>query len=96
MRYKLNDEVVYSRICGIHLLIATRKAWETYDPIRRISPIQGCFCYGIEKGMSDEEIISGLILPEGLSRDIIRKRFESFINSMTEKGYVVPLGDDDD
>ncbi|MBR6239241.1 MAG: hypothetical protein IKR03_00530 [Clostridia bacterium] len=96
MRYKLNDEVVYSKVCNVHLLITTRKAWDKLDPIKRLSPIQGCFCYGIERGMSDEEIISGLILPEGLSRDVIHKRFESFINSMTEKGYVIPLGDDND
>lgn len=96
MNYKFHEGIVYSKVSGVHLLIATRSVWDKFPAAKRLSALQGCFCYGIEHNMSEDELIDFLILPPRMTKDTVRKAYHRFIGNMVREGYLVDGGVSDD
>ena len=90
MKYRFQDGIVYTKIAKVHLLVATRKAWDRYPAIKEVNALQGTFCEGISRGMEEEEIVQAILLPERMSRDSVRKRLSMFIHKMLDERYIVP------
>ena len=57
MKYRFHEGIVYTRICNVHVLVATRSVWDQFPSVREVSPLQGCFCQGIDEGMEEDELI---------------------------------------
>ena len=93
MTYKLHEGIVYAKVSGIHLLIATRSVWDKFDSVKQLSPLQGCFCYGIVNGMSEDQLIDYLILPPNLKKDSVRNSYQRFIKKMINDGYLIEEGE---
>jgi len=89
MMYKLRDGVVYEKVCGVHLLISTRKMWNVLPEVKKISPLQGGFCYGIQEGMSEEILLDRLVLPKKIETDVLRTAYHRFTEKMLEEGYLI-------
>ncbi len=96
MIYKLYDGVVYTKVSGVHLLIATRKVWDKFPAVKRLSPLQGCFVYGVQKHMSEDALIDFLILPPRMSKETVRKAYHRFIDNMIREGYLIPEDESND
>lgn len=90
MKYRLHDGIVYTKICNVHVLVATRSVWDLFPAVREVSPLQGCFCKGIEQGMDEDELIQAINLPATMDREAVRERYHIFARKMTEEGYLVP------
>lgn len=90
MKYKFTDGIVYTKICKVPILVATRKVWDKFPSAKRVSPLQGCFCQGIEANMDEDELINAIILPPKMKRETIKKKYDIFINKMIDEGYIVP------
>lgn len=89
MKYKMHEGIVYAKVSGVHLLVATRKVWDKFPSIKRLSPLQGCFCYGITNGMSEDELLDYLILPQGLKKEAVRTSYHRFVEKMLQEGYLI-------
>ena len=96
MRYKLYDGIVYEKVSGVHLLIATRNAWDKFPAVKRLSPLQGCFCYGIEHGMQEDTLLGNLILPPRIDKTAVRKSYHRFVEKMVKEGYLIEEDETDD
>lgn len=96
MTYKLCDGIVYSKVSNVHMLIATRKVWDRFPAVRKLSPLQGCFCYGIQEQMSEDELMDFLILPPHMKKEAVRKAYHRFLETMTREGYLITEGEADD
>ena len=89
MKYRFREGIVYTRICNVHVLVATRSVWDQFPSVREVSPLQGCFCQGIDEGMEEDELIDAIRLPEKISRESVRNRYRSFVEKLKNEGYVV-------
>ena len=89
MRYRLHDGIVYARIKNVYLLIATRQAWDEFPSVKTLSPVFGWFASGIANGMSLDEIRNDQKLNQRLSRAVIERKLNQFIEEMTKENYIV-------
>lgn len=90
MKYRMHDGIVYTQICNVHMLVATRSAWDQFPAVKEVSALQGCFCKGIEEGLDEEELVNAINLPKNISRDTVRMRYRMFVEKMTAEGYLIP------
>ena len=90
MKYRFHEGIVYTKVSNVHLLIATRSAWDQFPSIKQISALHGVFCKGIDMGMTDEEVINAIILPRKMTREKVRDSYYSFVKKMSEEGYLIP------
>lgn len=96
MIYKLYDGIVYEKVSGVHLLIATRNAWDRFPAVKRLSVLQGCFCYGIQNHMEEEALLDYLILPPKMNKETVRKAYQRFVENMVQEGYLIAEENSDD
>ena len=89
MKYKFQDGIVYLTVAGVHLLVATRKAWDHFSPVKEVFALQAAFCEGISRGMNEDEIVQAVNM-HGSSKDKLRERLSVFIKNMLEQGYIIP------
>ena len=89
MKYRFCEGIVYSKVGNVHLLVATRSVWDRFPSVKRLSPLQGCFCYGIQNEMSEEALIDYLILPPNLKKEAVRASYRRFIENMVKEGYLI-------
>ena len=71
MKYKLLEGVVYTRVCNQNILVACRSAWGKCPYTKRLSALRGAFWQGLNMGMSEEEIVSELLLKTNIRTEII-------------------------
>ena len=90
--YRFHDDIVYTRVSGISILVTLRNSWDRFPAVKELSPIQGCFCQGIDERMSEDELIEAIRLPEKSNKEILRRRYRAFVREMAEEGYLVPEG----
>lgn len=88
MKYKLLEGVVYTRVCNQNILVACRSAWGKCPYTKRLSALRGAFWQGLNMGMSEEEIVSELLLKTNIRKEIIERKLSDFIGIMTEEGYL--------
>lgn len=89
MKYKFHEGIVYTRICNVHLLVATRNVWDQFPSVKEVSALQGCFCQSIEEGMDEEEMMNAIRLPAKMDRETVRNRYRLFIKNLLDEGYLV-------
>ena len=90
MKYRFHPDIVYTRVCGVSMLIALRGSWGIFPPVQELSPLQGCFCYGIESHMEEDELIDAIRTPRNINKEVIRERFHMFVLKMLETGCLIP------
>lgn len=95
MKYRIIDGIVYTKVCGIPLLIATRKAWDICPPVKELSPLKSVFWQSIEKGMDEEALMEVIILPPRLKKETVQKRYKQFLYDMEQAGYLIQENNDD-
>lgn len=88
MSYRFHDDIVYTRVCGISMLVALRGSWDRFPAVRQVSPLQGCFCEGIAQGMSEDELVQAIHIPEKMNRETVRKLYHSFVSKMEAEGVI--------
>ena len=93
MRYHFHDGIVYTKICNVSLLVATRKVWDKFPAVKEISPLQGALCKGIELGMNEEELLNYLIKLKKAKPEFIKKRYHIFLENMLKYGYLIAEND---
>ena len=94
MKYRLLEGVVYTRVCGQNILVACRSAWGKCPYTKRLSALRGAFWQGLGMGMTEEQIVSELLLKTNIRKEIIEKKLAEFIEIMTEQGYLTEQEDD--
>lgn len=90
MTYRLHEGIVYAKVSGVHLLVATRGVWELFPPVRQLSPLQGAFICGVMKQLPEDDLMEWLILPPKMKKEAVRKRFRAFAEKMVQEGYLIP------
>ncbi len=95
MKHRFHDEIVYTKVCGIPMLVALNGSWDRFRAVRELSPLQACFCEGISQGMDEDGIINAIVLPEKLSRETVRDRYRAFSSKMVEEGSLIEEDGDD-
>ena len=89
MKYKLLDGVVYTRVCNRNILVACRSAWGKCPYTKRLSALRGAFWQGLSLGMSEDEIVSELLLKTHIKKEILEKKLAEFVQTMSEEGYLI-------
>ncbi len=89
MSYRFHDDIVYTRVCGISMLVALRGSWDRFPAVRQVSPLQGCFCEGISQGMEEDELVYAIHIPEKMSRETVRRLYRSFVAKMLDEGVIL-------
>ncbi len=95
MDYRFQKDIVYTKVCGVSILVTLQDSWDIFPAVKQLSPIEGCFCQGIEQKMSEDELIEAIRLPKATNKDGIRKRYHRFLEEMTEQGYLIPEDEHD-
>lgn len=90
MTYRLHEGIVYAKVSGVHLLVATRSAWELFPPVRQLSPLQGAFICGILKDLPEDDLLEWLIFPPKMKKAAVRQRYRKFVEMMDQEGYLIP------
>ncbi len=88
MRYKLTEGVVLTKVCGEHILIATKSAWDKCPYTKMISPLRAAFWKGLSEGLSDAEMIDKLKNTTRIKEEALWKQFEIFSKTAMEDGYM--------
>lgn len=92
-KYRLHDGIVYTSVRNVYLLVATRSAWDQFPSVKTLSPLQGWFCAGIEKGLDTEEIIQLISKQRKIKEQAVRSRMDVFLNKMIQENYLIPEND---
>lgn len=95
MHYRFHKDIIFTKVCGVSILVTLRDAWDQFPAVKQLSPIQGCFCQGIEQNMREDELIDAIRLPENSNKEGLRKRYHAFIQKMVADGYLIPEEDAD-
>ena len=90
MRYRFHNDIVYTRVCGVSMLVALRGSWDRFPAVRQLSSLQGCFCQGIEDHMEEDELIQAIRLPEKINREKVRDLYHAFTAKLFNEGCLVP------
>ncbi len=90
MKYKFHEGIVYTDICNIHMLVATRNVWDQFPAVRELSALQACFCRGILQGMDEDQLMNAIHFPEKMDLETVRKRYRLFVSKMADEGYLIP------
>ncbi|MDO4413695.1 MAG: hypothetical protein Q4C20_01315 [Erysipelotrichaceae bacterium] len=90
MKYKFHEGIVYTVICNVHMLVATRNVWDQFPAVKELSALQACFWRGISEGMDEEELMNAIHLPSKMNLDTVRQRYHLFVNKMVDEGYLIP------
>ena len=94
MRYRFHNDIVYTKVSGISLLVTLRGSWDKFPPVQELSALQGNFCQGIEAGMDEEELVDNIRMPGNSNKEFLRKRFHVFVDKMLESGCLIPVSED--
>jgi len=90
MEYKPREGIVKVRVCGVHLLVPTRRASEECPNIATLSLIEAIFWSQLQMGKTMEEscrFYAGLTFKP---MDEAREFVEGFFERLAEKGFVIP------
>ncbi len=89
MRYKLTEGIVLTKVCGRHILVATRRAWGKCPYTKELSALRAAYWKGLSRGMTDEEIVEKLSAGTKIREDALRGRLKSFTEILKAEGYIV-------
>ena len=88
MVYRLHEGIVFTDVCEIPLLIATRAVWEKFPAVKRLSPLQAYFCRGVLKNMEKSSLTDNHRV--NIRKEVLEKRYDAFLDEMIRSGYFVP------
>ena len=93
MKYKVHEGIVYTTVCNVPLLIATRPVWDDFPGVKRLSPIQGYFFSSIISGLEENSIVDIINLP--IKKESLEKQYKAFLQDMIHKRYLVEVDSSD-
>ncbi len=89
MEYKPREGIVRVMVCGVSLLVPTRRASEECPNIATLSMLEDMFWFQLAKGRSMEEICTFYSKMSFKPIDDARPAVEGFFERLYEKGFVV-------
>ena len=94
MTYKIHPGIVLLNICNTHMLVATRQFWEKFPRVHPLPPLWAAFWTLLEKGRTDQEVVSAFVRLFHMPEDTIKCRFEKMCQTLSEEGYLIPTEGD--
>lgn len=88
MKYRFHEDVVYTKVSGVPLLVTLRGSWDRFPAIRQLTPLQGCFCQGIIQKMDEDELVDAIRLSGNKKK--IHELYCSFTSNLLQEGSLVP------
>ena len=88
MGYRILKGVVYTKVCGESMLVASRPAWGRCPYTRFLSALWGAFWQGISMNYTEDDIVQELVHKTNIKEAALRSHFRRFIQTMTEEGYL--------
>ncbi len=90
MAYKLHPGITVLNICGTSMLVSTRAYWEQFPRIRLVPPFwAGCLAL-MEKGKTDQNVVSSFVRLFHMPEEKVRQRVEKMTVALAEEGYLLP------
>ena len=89
MNYKPRPGIVQTKICGVHVLIPTREAYEYCKAILRLPMLWAMTFELLEKGEADENIIRLHKILTKKPEEEICSRIERFCEELSDKGFLI-------
>lgn len=91
MKYRLYPNVVFERVCGTYLLIASGDALRSFDYVRVLNDTGGEILTMVSEGKDEEEVIHEISLIYEMGEAGIRPGILGFIDEMQTIGYLLPM-----
>ncbi len=91
MKYRLYPNVVFERVCGTYLLIASGDALRSFDYVRVLNDTGGEILTMVSEGKDEEEVIHEISLIYEMGEAGIRPGILDFIDEMQTIGYLLPM-----
>lgn len=96
MAYRTRPGIVMTNICGVLLLIPTRKAAESCTGMLKLSLLSSIMWETIEKSMPMEKAFQAFQILTKRSDDEVRAKMREVQESLCEKGFLIEVPDEDD
>lgn len=91
MKYRLYPNVVFERVCGTYLLIASGDALRSFDYVRVLNDTGGEILTMVSEGKDEEAVIHEISLIYEMGEAEIRPGILGFIDEMQTIGYLLPM-----
>ena len=90
MKYKLIDGVAFVSVCGVQLLVPTRKASEVCRDIATLSLFDRLMLKLIREGKTVDELYKTFSELTFRPVDAVKPHIDKFIDIFVSKGFLVP------
>ena len=90
MKYKPRPGIVCTQICGVYLLIPTRRVFDVCDRIEVLTGIRKAAWRSLCNGNTVENLIRGYQIITKCSEEEATAYFRDFCDDLCRKGYLLP------
>ncbi len=90
MKYKPRPGIVYTKICGVGILIPTRAVFHICDRAEALNGLQDAAWRSLCNGNSVENLIRGYQILKKCSEAEAAEYFASFCGRLCERGFLLP------
>lgn len=95
MRLSARPGIVFTKICGVRLLIPTRAASESCPHIFQLNLISAIIWGSIEKNLPVDEAKKAIGTLTKKTEEEVDALWDSTVKVFLERGYLVPAEDDE-
>ena len=90
MKYKPRPGIVYTTICGVNLLIPTRRVFDVCDKIEILTGLRDAAWRSLCNGNTVENLMKGYQILTKCSDAEAEAYFKEYCDDLCQRGYLLP------